>query len=636
MAASISIATEPVTIQVQPGGRASARISLVNRGDTVGQYQVSITGVDPAWYKLDNSQVGVFPNDRGAVQLSIRPPAEAISATYQLTIWARNQVDAADQAQAGLALTVQRPSDGQENTQPRSATWNAPPLQSDASASMATVVRPQASGPRPTQPPVDAGFHTVVLKAASPSGQMLLVTDRDGLKLAPGATQSMHIGVTNSGGAAMALELSAKGLPLSWLSLTPASLSLAPGETTFGMLTAAVPAQTPIGSYPLVLSAQAGEGANQVVRINMMLEVTQAEDISLELVPPRIQGDLTGEMTVTLSQSGTTPMRVSLSARDSSGQLDFVITPPTVDLPGNGKALVRLTVQARQTLNSADSQEIPFEVTAVPVGGNASVASMPGSFTQQRSIPIRLVLLADEVRNSALAEFPLKIVNPGQMPLSYRLSATDPDGSCQCQFDPPQLNLTPRSEASAILRVTPGAFLDAGEMIHTIRVLAQPVSGTRETLAGEVRYIQTAGRPPVLTLTPTSQTSSGPATYLLQIGNPRSTPLQIELRAFDPSQQCRFVIEPPTLLIAPMFQASARLEVHPTFQLLPAETNRACQFSVAAYPANQPTPILATGTLLLVHGFTWRKLLPFILGALVLLGLGAVVLIALLYQAYFH
>ena len=85
-----------------------------------------------------------------------------------------------------------------------------------------------------------------------------------------------------------------------------------------------------------------------------------------------------------------------------------------------------------------------------------------------------------------------------------------------------------------------------------------------------------------------------------------------------------------------MFQASARLEVHPTFQLLPAETNRACQFSVAAYPANQPTPILATGTLLLVHGFTWRKLLPFILGALVLLGLGAVVLIALLYQAYFH
>ena len=108
MAASISIIIEPVSVQIQSGGRASARLTFLNRGDTVGQYALSVSGVDPAWAKLDSAQVGVFPGDRSVVQLGLRLPAEVLAATYRVVIQAQNQLDAADRAQSVLELTVSR------------------------------------------------------------------------------------------------------------------------------------------------------------------------------------------------------------------------------------------------------------------------------------------------------------------------------------------------------------------------------------------------------------------------------------------------------------------------------------------------------------------------------------------------
>lgn len=637
MAASISIVIEPVSVHIQAGGRASARVTLVNRGDTVGQYALSLSGVDATWCKLDNPQVGVFPSDRSAVQLAIHLPADVQSATYQVVIQAHNQLEIADQASASLALTVSRPADNPASLpatdqKPTTAAGATLSQGSAASAFQPTVIRaqPQAAVP----PPPANAFGEVILKAASSSGQVQLVADRDGLKLAPGVNRSLHIALTNTGGVALSMELSVKGAPLSWLSFTPPSVVLAPGETQYATLTATLPPQTPLGSYPLTVLAQSGDDASLTTRINMMLEVIKAGEVNIELTPNQAQGELSGEYMLRVSQTGQAPISVNLTASDAGALLDFAFTPASVLVPSAGSVSSRLTVRPRQALTTSDSLSIAFEVSAASGSGNSASVSTHGRFVQQRSAPVKLLLQTEDVRDPASASFTVKMVNPGRSPVSYRLSASDAGGSCQYQFERPVFSIPANGEASTVLRVSPLAFLNAGELVHTLQISAQPASGQGTTLTGALRYIQTTGHPPTLTISPASQTSAGPASYWIQIANPRSVPLQIALQPYDPNQQCRFAIDPSTLSIPAQNQASARLDVQPLGQLLSGESRRVYPFSIAGYVDNNPTPIVADGTLLLVHGFTWRKLLPLFITAFVLLSLGTIAILAMLYMRF--
>jgi len=663
MAASVSVLVEPVSVQIQSGGRASARITLLNKGDAVGQYVLEVKGLDPAWYKLDTNQAGVFPGDRAAFQLSIRPPADAVSATYQVTLFAHSQEEASDQAQAVLSLTVQRLGE---------VTPGEPvhPLQAGASsAAQPTVLSPgapisglisagqvQPTQPRPYEPvrgapvgpPPQPGprtaaaptgpvsFGQAVLRAASLSGQLLLNADREGFKLPAGATSALNLGLSNTGGAGINLELVVKGPPLSWVSLSPASLSLAPGETAYSMLSLSIPAQTPIGNYPLAVLAQSAEDASLNTRLNMMLEVTRPGEINLELSPIQAQGETGAEYVLQASQSGQSPLSVNLSARDESGVLDFTFSPAALTLPVDGKASSRLTVRSRQVVSGSDSLTYPFSISGLPSGGGAAAVSVSGRFVQLRPAPLKLLIQPDEIRDPGQASYQIRMDNPGATLLSYRLSATDPDNSCDFQFESRVLNVPANGEASTVLHVTPPSYLSGGEVIHTLRVSAQPSSGPGSPLIAEVRFIQTAGQPPALSITPASQTSAGPAVYTVTVVNPRPVPLQIELRAYDAGQLCQFTLEPASMNIPAMYQATARLDVNPVADLLAGESKRICAFSVAGYIDNQPAPILAEGTLLQVPGFTWRKLLPLFIAAIILLGVGAVVILALLYTQFVH
>jgi hypothetical protein len=55
---------------------------------------------------------------------------------------------------------------------------------------------------------------------------------------------------------------------------------------------------------------------------------------------------------------------------------------------------------------------------------------------------------------------------------------------------------------------------------------------------------------------------------------------------------------------------------------------------VLGYADYQPKPITVEGTLLLVHGFTWRKLLPLFIVALLILGAGGIAVLVLLWTRF--
>jgi hypothetical protein len=646
MAVAISIVIEPTEVQIQAGGRASARVTLLNRGNQVGQYALTVSGVDPTWCSLDTPQIGVFPSDRSSLQLAIRLPANVLPATYQVIVQAVNQLDPSDQAATALPLTVTRSGAAASSEKPPLGSANNPAGQSAASM-QPTIMRPQAQNPvsqaagksqanTSTSASAASAFGEIVLKAASHSGQVQLVVDSEGFKLAPGANQSLHLGLTNTGGVALPMEVAIKGAPLSWLSLAPSTLSLAPGETQYITLTATIPTQTPLGSYPLTLLAQSGEDANLTARVNLMLEVLKAGALTLELTPSQVEGETSGIYELRASQTGDAELSAALSAKDSGGLLDFIFTPATLHVPISGSAKGRLTVRPRQALSASDTLSIAFEVTATPGGGAGTAISAQGRFTQRRAAQVKMFVPSEDVRGPAGASYTIQFANPGSSATSYRLSAGDASANCQCQFAPATLTVPANGQASSLLRVIPIAALTAGELVHTIRVSAQPTSGLGASLTGALRYVQTADQPPTLAINPASQTSTGAVNYTLQIINPRSTPLQMALQPYDPNQQCRLTIDPPVLTIPAQSQAVARLNVEPLGQLLSGETRRVCTFNVAGYVDTNPTPLVAEGTLLLVHGFTWRKLLPLFLVAFALLGIGVVIIMVLLYWRFYY
>ncbi len=119
------------------------------------------------------------------------------------------------------------------------------------------------------------------------------------------------------------------------------------------------------------------------------------------------------------------------------------------------------------------------------------------------------------------------------------------------------------------------------------------------------------------------------------VSNPRPTPLHIELRPYDAENLCRFAINPSGLDIPPGSQASAHLEVDPSSDLLRGESQRLCSFTVAGYSNDMPNPVVVEGSLLLVQGLTWRRILPWVIAAVVILGIAAIALLFFAYYIYY-
>jgi hypothetical protein len=263
------------------------------------------------------------------------------------------------------------------------------------------------------------------------------------------------------------------------------------------------------------------------------------------------------------------------------------------------------------------------------------VATAKGSLVQTRPAPGTLVLQHEELRDPAQAVFTLRLLNPGKSPQAFRLSANDSDGGCSYQFDAESVNVPAGREAITHLYVTPLQYLDGGAITHTFAVTARLAGSPGQALRAEGRYVQVAIQKPGLSLTPTSQSSAGPAAYSVVVSNPRPTPLHIELRPSDAENLCRFAINPSGLDIPPHSQATARLEVDPSSDLLRGESQRMCTFTVSGYSNDMPNPVAVEGSLLLVGGMTWRRILPWGIAALVIFGIAGVALLVLAYSIYY-
>ncbi|MDO8671436.1 MAG: hypothetical protein Q7O66_08410 [Dehalococcoidia bacterium] len=75
MSERIGLSLEPPSLQVKVDGEAVVAVLTVeNRSPIVDQYDVSIEGLEPAWYDLSGAVAGVFPGEKAQVSVSFHLP----------------------------------------------------------------------------------------------------------------------------------------------------------------------------------------------------------------------------------------------------------------------------------------------------------------------------------------------------------------------------------------------------------------------------------------------------------------------------------------------------------------------------------------------------------------------------------
>jgi hypothetical protein len=85
----------PARIEMEPGGSpVEVTVTLQNLTDVVEQYTVELTGLDPEWYTAPVASVGLFPQDRDQVRISLHPPkrpgVKAGTYPFQVIVRARD------------------------------------------------------------------------------------------------------------------------------------------------------------------------------------------------------------------------------------------------------------------------------------------------------------------------------------------------------------------------------------------------------------------------------------------------------------------------------------------------------------------------------------------------------------------
>src|SRR5258708_26323723 len=109
MADLIVVRVEPVLVQVKPGAQGSANITIRNRTEEVGHYQLSLEGLPAGWAEIAPDQISAFPMQDVQAKVAIHLPVDARGATYHAAIRAVSQENPAIEVRGTLDIEVPAP-----------------------------------------------------------------------------------------------------------------------------------------------------------------------------------------------------------------------------------------------------------------------------------------------------------------------------------------------------------------------------------------------------------------------------------------------------------------------------------------------------------------------------------------------
>lgn len=220
-----------------------------------------------------------------------------------------------------------------------------------------------------------------------PQSAMLKVQPQ-ALEIAPGESEGVGVSVQNAGNIVDVFTIEVSGVDPDWVVVSPASVSLFPGDTSSGTVEFTLPrhSETAAGEYTAVVTVTSRKDPTDTISAEIALEVSAYYGLEASITPAKRTG-ATGEFAVSLRNTGNSPLDVKLDGSDREGLCKFLMEPdsPAVEPGGSADTRVVVTPGSRPLRPPSRSYQLTFKAT--PPDGTAHPVSMHAEFEATPRLP---------------------------------------------------------------------------------------------------------------------------------------------------------------------------------------------------------------------------------------------------------
>jgi hypothetical protein len=603
----ISVTLEPARLQLLPSGSsapASAAVIIKNRSEEVGNYTLTIEGVQPDWCDISPNQLSAFPFQEVRAQVNVHFPAGLPSAIYRVTVCVHSLEREGLEGRGVIEVDVPAPAVQKQPVPP-------PPDagKSGAQQQGAAVGEQRQAQPRPQT-----------------ASQIELRVEPATENAPPLPALQWKLRLRNAGNVLDTFGFNFTGISQNWVSIDPVEMQLYPGEEGTALLVVRPGLDTPPAAYPFILRAFSHVNINERTEVALKIEIRPTVSFSLDISPREAESQGLRDFQVLLSSAANANADVwlDLSASDQDRACDYIFNPREVLLPARQRVASALRVQPRSVLKAGERKQYTFHVQAAPRMAGLPAQSVDGRLTQTGVAPVN-VGLQPQVQSAEMeADYMVQVANPSAVDVSLVFSADDPEMACDYTFLPDRRYVPANGTSSTRLHVK----ARAANRGQASRPIAFTVKATRQgellpTATSQGTFQQAPGRPLSIELIPAQQSQTGAAKYSVRVRNPFPTPINVWLDARDENDAVAFKLSPQGIRVPPGTDGLVNLVATPKDKLLASEQRRVHKFSVYATLEGAATPTTIPGTLAQTQGFDWGgplgKLGNFIVGAIKLI-----------------
>lgn len=219
-------------------------------------------------------------------------------------------------------------------------------------------------------------------------GVAVTFTDDDAtVEVEPGGQATCLVRVENTGMVVDSVLLDILGDAAEWATIEPAEVNLLPGASASARISFRPPRAATLapGEVPFGLRAMSLEDPDGSRIEEGVVQVGEFTDLGLSLVPKSATGRRSARYRLIVENRGNRPESLTVEAADPDVKLAFRSRPTVFSAPAGTATFVRLSAVPRKTFFKGPSQTLPFDVSALPDGGEP--VRTQGTMLEKQTLP---------------------------------------------------------------------------------------------------------------------------------------------------------------------------------------------------------------------------------------------------------
>jgi hypothetical protein len=259
--------------------------------------------------------------------------------------------------------------------------------------------------------------------------KLLVTLPSNKIEIIPGKKSEIKAIIKNASDVAESYSISVDGIDPRWYTLSAASVSLSPGDTSELTLTIQPPliSSGEAERYTANLKVTSTRDSSITTTVSIEMPVGSLLDFYLELTPKKQTGRK-GSFVVTITNKGDKPATYAIEGKDSYNVCRFQFKQQTIDAQPGETVKVSLSVEPKEKPFRGSVEAYKFKVVVTPHGSLPYQSKrVGGELTYKpvlRTVPAFLFVLAVFIVVIAINGLSPTVSNliKGDLPITYTLN----------------------------------------------------------------------------------------------------------------------------------------------------------------------------------------------------------------------